>query len=137
MRPTLVALAALALCAGCDRETQQAVDKAGAEFKREAKETGADIKREAQEAGAEVKRALGEVGETTGQALSDAAITTKVKAALHAEKDIKSRDIDVDTFQGKVVIKGTVPDRAQADHAAKIAAGVDGVRAVENRLAVQ
>jgi osmotically-inducible protein OsmY len=41
--------------------------------------------------------------------------------ALHAEKNVKSRGIEVETFQGKVVIKGAVPDRAQADLAAKVA----------------
>ena len=66
--------------------------------------------------------------------LEDSAVTAKVKAALHAEKNVKSRDIDVETFQGKVMIKGVVPDRAQADLAAKVAAPVEGVKAVENRL---
>jgi hyperosmotically inducible periplasmic protein len=119
-----LSLAALAMAA-CDREAQDAVKQAGTEIKREAKE-----------AGAEAKHALREVGETTGQVLEDSAITAKVKAALHADKDVKSRDIDVETFQGKVVIKGIVPDRAQADLAAKVVASVEGVKAVENRLTV-
>ncbi len=124
-RCLLVAVAVLGL-AGCDRDTKQAVDEAGTE-----------VKREAREAGAQAKQALRGVGETTGQVLEDTAITAKVKAALHAEKDVKSRDIDVETFQGKVVIKGAVPDRAQAERAAKVAGAVDGVKAVENRLTVQ
>jgi osmotically-inducible protein OsmY len=117
LRCTLAAVAALAL-AGCDRQAQDAVKQAGTEIKREAKQT------------------LREVGETTGQVLEDSAVTAKVKAALHAEKNVKSRDIDVETFQGKVVIKGVVPDRAQADLAAKVAASVEGVTAVDNRLTV-
>ena len=124
LRCALAAIAALAL-AGCDREAQRAVKGAGTEIKREAKE-----------AGAQAKHALREVGETTGQVLEDSAVTAKVKAALHAEKDVKSRDIDVETFQGKVVIKGAVPDRTQAELAAKVAASVEGVKAVENRLTV-
>ena len=90
----------------------------------------------AREAGAEAKHAVREVGETMGQVLEDSAITAKVNSALHAEKDVKSRDIDVETFQGKVVIKGAVPDRAQADRAVKVAASVAGVKAVESRLTV-
>lgn len=120
----LAAAAGLAL-AGCDSDTKQAVDKAGTEIKRETKE-----------AGAQAKQAMREAGETTAQVLEDTAITAKVKAALLAEKDVKSRDIDVETFQGKVVVKGTVPDRAQADRAVQVARGVDGVKAVENRLVV-
>lgn len=124
LRCALAAIVVLAL-AGCDREAQRAVKGAGTEIKREAKE-----------AGAQAKHALREVGETTGQVLEDSAVTAKVKAALHAEKDVKSRDIDVETFQGKVVIKGAVPDRTQAELAAKVAASVEGVKAVENRLTV-
>jgi len=124
LRCALAAVATLAL-AGCDRQAQDAVKQAGTEIKREAKETGA-----------EAKQTLRDVGETTGQVLEDSAVTAKVKAALHAEKNVKSRDIDVETFQGKVVIKGAVPDRAQADLAAKVAASVEGVKAVDNRLTV-
>jgi osmotically-inducible protein OsmY len=124
LRALLAAAAAVALTA-CDREVQQAVKTAGAEIKREAKE-----------AGTEAKQAMREAGTTTAQVLEDTAITAKVKAALHAEKDVKSRDIDVETFQGKVQIKGTVPDRAQAELAAKVAASVDGVKSVDNRLRV-
>jgi osmotically-inducible protein OsmY len=123
-RAALAAAAALVLAA-CDQQAQHAVQQAGSELKREAKETGA-----------QAKDALREVGETTGQVLEDTAIAAKVKAALHAEKDVKSRDIEVETFQGKVVIKGVVPDRAQAERAAKVAASVAGVKAVENRLSV-
>lgn len=119
-----VAAAAIAL-AGCDREAQQAVKQAGTEIKREAKE-----------AGTEAKQAMREASATTAQVLEDTAITAKVKAALHAEKDVKSRDIDVETFQGKVQIKGTVPDRAQVDLAEKVAASVEGVKSVDNRLRV-
>lgn len=111
--------------AGCDQRTKTAVDKAGTEIKRETKE-----------AGAEAKRALHDVGETTGQAVEDTAITAKVVAALHAEKNVKSRDIKVETFQGKVLLQGKVPDRTQADLAKKVATSVDGVKAVDNRLTV-
>jgi osmotically-inducible protein OsmY len=120
----LAVTAALAV-AGCDRDAQDAVKQAGTEIKREAKE-----------AGAQAKHTFREVGETTGQVLEDAAVTAKVKAALHAEKDVKSRDIDVETFQGKVVLKGRVPDQAQSQLAIKVARSVDGVKSVENRIAV-
>lgn len=118
------AFAAVALAA-CDRDTKQAVTKAGTEIKREAKE-----------AGAQAKESLQEVGVTAGQVAGDVAITARVKAALHAEKDVRSRDIDVETFQGKVVLKGNVPDHAQSQLAGKIAQSVDGVKSVENRITV-
>ena len=121
----VAAAVAAVVLAGCDRDTKQAVTKAGDEVKREAKE-----------AGAQAKETLKDMGEATNQAVGDAAITAKIKAALHAEKDVKSRGIDVETFQGKVVLKGTVPDRAQSQRALKVAQQVDGVKSVENRIAV-
>lgn len=117
-------VAAVVLLAGCDRDTKQAVTEAGAEIRREAKE-----------AGVQAKQSLKEVGEAAGQAAGDAAITARVKAALHAEKDVKSRDIDVETFQGKVVLTGKVPDPAQSQLAMQIVQSVDGVKSVDNRLA--
>jgi hyperosmotically inducible protein len=125
LRWRVVATVAAVLLAGCDRETKQAVTEAGAEIRREAKE-----------AGAQAKQSLKEVGEAAGQAAGDAAITARVKAALHAEKDVKSRDINVETFQGKVVLTGKVSDQAQSQLAMQIAQSVDGVESVDNRLTV-
>lgn len=125
LRVAMAVTVATVLLSGCDRDTKQAMTQAGSEIRREAKE-----------AGAQAKQSLREVGETAGQVAGDAAITARVKAALHGEKDVKSRDIDVATFQGKVVLTGKVPDQAQTHLATKIAKSVDGVVSVDNRLTV-
>ena len=134
-----LSVAALAL-AGCDLAEQKKLEsdakKAWNETRQAATKAGAEIKRETREAAAEAKASLKEVGETTGQVIEDAAITAKVKAALHAEKDMKSRGVNVETFQGKVVLKGTAPNKGQVDLATKVARSVEGVKAVENRLTV-
>src|SRR5262245_17432509 len=68
---------------------------------------------------------------------SDAWITTKAKAALLTTKGVPSTDINVDTTDGKVTLKGTVPtanDRAKAEAAVK---DIDGVKHVENQLKVE
>ena len=109
----VAALAASLVLAACEKSDQ--------ELKTDAKEAG---------------KALKQVGETTGQVIEDAAITAKVKAALLAEKNVRSPEVDVETFQGKVVLNGRVPDRAQADLALKVARSVEGVKAVESRIAV-
>ena len=49
----------------------------------------------------------------------------------------KSADVAVETFQGKVILRGNVPDRSQVDLAGKVAKSVDGVKAVDNRLTVK
>jgi len=133
------ALAALSLAA-CDRADQSKLEsdakKAWNGTKQAARKAGAEIKRETKEVVAQANETLKDVGETTGQVVEDATLTAKVKAALHAEKDVKSRAIDVETFQGKVVLKGAVPDRRQAELAAQVARSIEGVKSVENRLTV-
>jgi hyperosmotically inducible periplasmic protein len=139
-RTVLAIAVAAAGLAGCElaerRKLELDAQKALNDAKHAATKAGAEIKRETKEAAAQAQETLKEGGETTGQVIEDAAITAKVKSALHAEKDIRSRGLDVETLQGKVVLKGVVPDKGQVDLANKVARSVEGVKAVENRLSV-
>ncbi|HUP93100.1 MAG TPA: BON domain-containing protein [Solimonas sp.] len=71
---------------------------------------------------------------TGGEVIDDAAITTKVRSALLAEKDVKSFDISVKTFEGTVQLSGFVDSQWQIDKAVQVAAAVNGVRHVKNDL---
>lgn len=71
---------------------------------------------------------------TGGDVISDSTITTKVKAALLAEKDVNSFDIQVNTFEGVVQLSGFVDSQWQIDKAVQTAAAVNGVRKVKNDL---
>lgn len=71
---------------------------------------------------------------TTGQTADDAGVTAKVKAALLAESGVDGTKINVDTFNGRVTLKGEVPNKAQVDKAAQVARGIEGVKEVDNRL---
>lgn len=68
---------------------------------------------------------------------SDSAITTKVKAALLAEKGIPSTAISVETYKGTVQLSGFVDDAAQVKRAGAVAAKVGGVKSVKNSLGVK
>ena len=87
-------------------------------------------------AAGEAKQTLKRAGDTASQIAGDAAIAARVKAALVAEKDVKSTDIRVEAFQGRVILRGTVPDEAQISLAGDVARMADGARSVDNRLAV-
>ncbi len=52
--------------------------------------------------------------EGTGGYIDDTVITTKVKTALLAEKNLKSTQINVETFKGRVQLSGFVSSRADA-----------------------
>ncbi len=68
------------------------------------------------------------------EVVSDATITTKVKAALLAEKDIHSMAISVTTFKGEVQLSGFVDSQWQIDKAVVVTKSVNGVTAVKNDL---
>ena len=72
-----------------------------------------------------------------GRVLSDTAITTKVKALLLAEKGVPSTSISVETYEGRVLLSGFVDTKDQIGKAGKVAAGVSGVKKVQNQLVVK
>ena len=71
---------------------------------------------------------------TGGEVIDDASITTKVKSALLAEKDVNSFDIKVKTFDGTVQLSGFVDSQWQIDKAVQVAAAISGVQKVKNDL---
>ena len=72
--------------------------------------------------------------ESTGQYLNDSAITTKVKAAIFNEPTLKSAEINVETFKGRVQLSGFVSSRASMDKAVTVAQGVGGVTSVKDDM---
>ena len=75
--------------------------------------------------------------ESTGQYVDDTAITTKVKAAIFNEPTLKSAEINVETFKGRVQLSGFVSTRANIDRAVILAQGVGGVTSVTNDMRVK
>ena len=69
--------------------------------------------------------------------LADGTITTKLKALLLAEKGVPSMSISVETYEGRVLLSGFVDNNGQVAQAGKVAAGVSGVKKVQNNLAVK
>ncbi len=65
---------------------------------------------------------------------ADSAITTKVKTKFLTESGIPSTKISVETYEGTVTLTGAVDSKDQVAHAGKIAAGVSGVKKVDNKL---
>jgi hyperosmotically inducible periplasmic protein len=71
-----------------------------------------------------------------GRALEDGKITASVKAHILAEPGLKVLMIDVDTKDGKVTLTGSADSAANVQKAEQIASSVQGVKSVDNRLAV-
>ncbi len=72
--------------------------------------------------------------EGTGEYVDDTVITTKVKAILLGEPSLKSTQINVETFKGRVQLSGFVSSRADMDRAMVLTREVKGVRVVANDM---
>ena len=72
--------------------------------------------------------------EGTGEYVDDAVITTKVKAEIFNEPTLKSAEINVETFKGKVQLSGFVNSQSDINKAAEIARNVRGVVSVKNDM---
>ena len=75
--------------------------------------------------------------ESTGEYVDDTFITSKVKDAFAAEPTVSVFDVEVETFKGVVQLRGSVDTAEQAQKAAEIAAGVKGVKSVQNNITVK
>ena len=78
--------------------------------------------------------ALGKAGEKTP--INDTWMTAKTKIALFADARIKVSEINVETSQRSMIIRGKVDSDAAKQAAEGIAKGIDGVKTVKNELQV-
>lgn len=70
------------------------------------------------------------------RAVEDTAVTGWVKAAFAVHRDLSKRPIDIETDGRIVTLSGEVASEEERDSAEELAANVEGVESVENRLAV-
>lgn len=145
---SLLLISGLAACSDSNKTAGQKVDDAVATTERKATEVKDDIKDAAAKGTAEMKDAVAkgtsEIKDAANQAatatkkvISNAAITTAVNAELAKDKDLSALKINVDTDAGRVALNGTAPDAAAKQRATTLAAAVDGVLSVDNRLTVR
>jgi osmotically-inducible protein OsmY len=75
--------------------------------------------------------------EGTGEYVDDSVITTKVKTAIFNDPNLKSSEVNVETFKGVVQLSGFVSSRADINRAVEIARGIAGVKSVKNDMRVK
>ncbi len=75
--------------------------------------------------------------DSASNALSDGWITTKIQSRFFLDPDVKGRNINIDTKDGVVVLKGTVGSYSARRQAVGIARNSDGVREVRDELRVE
>lgn len=67
---------------------------------------------------------------------SDAVITSKVKAKLAADPQTSALEIDVDTLDGEVTLRGMVGTDEEREDAERLARQTEGVSEVDNQLEI-
>jgi osmotically-inducible protein OsmY len=78
--------------------------------------------------------AASRTNEGAGEYVDDTVITTKVKALILNEPMLKSNEINVETFKGRVQLSGFVSSRPAMDKAVELARSVKGVSSVANDM---
>jgi hyperosmotically inducible protein len=117
---TLIALA------GCDKPAP-------------AETAGRKVDQAMEKMGKQVEKTTERAKEQTAKAelaVDDTAITAKVKAGILTEPGLKVLKIDVDTKDGQVTLTGSADSAQDVQRATQIASAVQGVKSVDNRLAV-
>jgi osmotically-inducible protein OsmY len=75
--------------------------------------------------------------EGTGGYIDDTVVTTKVKAQLLNDDSLKSTEINVETFKGKVQLSGFVSSPQMANRAVTVTRSVEGVKSVVNNMQIK
>ena len=81
--------------------------------------------------------ATAHAAESAGKYVSDSVITTKVKSLLAEDSFLKSFEIGVKTYKGRVQLSGFVNSQDAVKKAGEIARSVKGVKSVKNSLMVK
>ena len=112
-------------------------------LQQKAREKTADARDAAKDAAAKAdektdaaQRKIGDAAERTGEVLTDAAITTAVKSKFLADTSVSGLKIDVDTTNGVVTLRGTVPNAVEKARALELARDTRGVKSVKDQLKV-
>ncbi len=134
---TAIACAALLTLAACDngapeQTAGQKVDTAIATVEQKADAVGTEVRQGVEAAKDGAQTAIDNASDTA----RDAAITTQINADLARDPELSALKIDVDTTDGKVVLKGSAPSDAARERAAAKAQAVAGVTSVDNQLRV-
>ena len=130
-----------------DSTIAKVAQKAG-EIKAEAQVDAAKAQARTEEAASKAGQAInqtvdkvatkvGSTAEVVADKVADASITTRVNAELAKDSSLSALRIDVDTVNGKVLLRGSAPSKLARDRATTLAAKVKGVNAVDNQLDVR
>ncbi|ARU05619.1 hypothetical protein CCO03_13835 [Comamonas serinivorans] len=122
------------------QDTASASGKAGDALKQaqqDALAAATALRQSASQAATAVSQAASEAAAAVGDALTDSAISARIRADFARDSELSSIDIGVETHDGVVTLRGTVPTAAAKTRADNLAKTAKGVKSVNNVLNVQ
>ena len=152
---TLAALTVTACGRDDNRSAGQKLDSGIAKVEQKAGEIKAEARDDAAKAQASTEAAANKAGQAINQTMdkvatqvgsaaevvadkvADASITTRVNAELAKDSTLSALRINVDTVNGRVLLRGSAPSTLARDRATTLAQQVKGVNAVDNQLDVR
>ena len=87
--------------------------------------------------GTSAGRPIGQDNRSASSLARDNRITAAVRARLATDAELRDASLNVDTRQGVVTLRGTLPAFDQRDRAVRLAGDVEGVVRVQNQMRVQ
>jgi len=90
----------------------------------------------ARERGAEVGEQAAKAAAAVRETVDEAAITSKIKAKMALDDNVRARSIDVSTSGTTVTVAGTVRSQEERERALKLARETNGVTRVIDRLEI-
>jgi hyperosmotically inducible protein len=134
-----IAISALAVAALLAAGHSASAQTTGEKIERKMDRAGDKVEQKTDRAEGKMERAGDTAKDMATDAktgMSDSWLTSKAKIALFADDRVKGRQVNVETKNGVVTLRGKV-DSAEAKSAAEsVAKGVDGVKSVKNELQV-
>ena len=114
-------------------ETREAVGEAGAAVGT----AGQTAAARGREAGAEIGERAGQAAAEAQRALGDGALTAKIKAKMGLDDSVKALNLNVDTVNGVVTVKGVARSEAEKQRALQLARETEGVKQVVDQVTVR
>lgn len=132
-----IALAAALGLSACGKQAEnrtagENVDAAVATVEKKSEQAATEVK----EGMASARDSVGKAVEATADTVKDAAITAGIHAELARDSALSAIKVNVDTNEGKVLLRGTAPTAVARDKATELARQVAGVVSVDNQLQI-
>lgn len=72
-----------------------------------------------------------------GQRIDDAALLTKIRTALHLDREVREIELDIQVSEGRVIVRGEVPSEELAERIRTRVASVGGVETLDDELELE